>query len=81
MIQPRQRRLLIVVQLLVAVLAEAHYAIGTSQDLTIGGERFVLASYERRVLQLAELELNQLEPRGPFAVVHAKAIDQLANPL
>ena len=75
-----ERRRLGVVQLRVAFAAQPLDGVGAAQQLSIGGERFVFAGCEVGLLQLAELELDEIEPRRALAIVHAQSIELFAQP-
>ena len=74
-----QHRVLVVVQLGVAFLAEPLDAIGAAQDLPFARRALRPLRLERGLLELAQLELHELEPRRALAAVHAEPVELLAE--
>ena len=73
-----ERRAFVVVQLGVAFAAQPLNGVGAAQQLPIGGERFVFARLQVGLLQFVQLELDEVEARGPLPIVHAQPIELFA---
>ena len=70
-----------VVEVTVAFLAQALDAVGIAQDLPFGAQRVIFSGNQLCPHQLAELELHQFPSRMALAVIHAQAVEALAEPL
>jgi len=79
MAQRRERRRFVVVEFRVTLSAQPLDRVGAPQELPLGAERLVLAGDEAGLLQLSQLELDKVEARGPFTVVHPQPIELFAQ--
>ena len=80
MAERSERRRLVVVQLRVAFATQPLNRVSTTQQLPIGGERFVLARRQVGLPQFVQLEHDEIESRRPLAIVHAQPVELLAQP-
>jgi biopolymer transport protein TolQ len=76
-VEPRQGRLLIVIELVIALLAQPLDAIGAAENLPVADQCLVFSGNQRGAGQLGQLELDQFQPRSALAAVHPQPVNLL----
>ncbi len=77
--QAPERRVIALVQVGVGLRAELLKLLGVREQVPGSSQLLVFTSPQGRVLELADLESEQVEPRGFLALVHLQVLELVSE--